>query len=457
MFPSSVSVGLLLSHAVATVQAQTSGSFTVLTYNVAGLPEILSSGNPEVNTPLISSRLKPFNVINVQEDFNYHATLYASDNHAFRTPTSGGVPFGDGLNTLSDFSYIDLERVKWDKCNSNDGDCLTPKGFSFARVRVADSVWVDVYNLHTDAGSDDGDRTARASNLAQVSAYIQSHSQGMPVVVMGDTNSRYTSDVDSDSLHSLIDVGGFTDSWVKNIRGGSFPTKGSTALTCPFPFPSGTSQATMNACEVVDKIFVRGSEVVQLVPASYRTANNDFVNSTGAPLSDHYPQSTVAQWTLSNSLRLGDTAGGPHGDMFNDIPALLAGKSVPKVSSITVRAADRVDGISVSVTYPDGNTASATHGGTGGTAQTLTLASGERITQVQTCTGQKDANTRVFYLNFVTNQGRSFSGGKQTADCQTASAPSGTGAGGKAWGLVAFWGRQGDEMDRLGAIWGAGY
>ncbi|KAJ8085921.1 hypothetical protein PM082_004740 [Marasmius tenuissimus] len=195
--------------------------------------------------------------------------------------TSGGVPFGDGLNTLSDFTFIDLEHNKWDKCNLNEGDCLTPKGFTFTRVHVAPFAWIDVYNLHTDAGSDDGDRSARASNLAQVTDYIQTHSMGLPVIVMGDTNSRYTSDVDSDSLHALIDSGGFTDSWVKNIRSGDFPVKGTPALTCPFPFPAGTSQSTMNACEVVDKILVRGSEVLGLEAASYRTANEDFVNGTG--------------------------------------------------------------------------------------------------------------------------------------------------------------------------------
>ncbi|KAJ3502671.1 hypothetical protein NLJ89_g8778 [Agrocybe chaxingu] len=174
----------------AAFAAQVVGNLTVLSYNVAGLPDILSSGNPATNTPLISARLGPYNIINVQEDFNYHAALYASDNHAHRTPTSGGVPFGSGLNTLSDFPYIDFERKTWDNCNSNGGDCLTPKGFTFMRVHVSEGAWIDVYNLHTDAGSDSGDINARASNMAQVSSYLAKWSPGMPVVVMGDTNTR---------------------------------------------------------------------------------------------------------------------------------------------------------------------------------------------------------------------------------------------------------------------------
>lgn len=74
--------------------AATSGTFNVLTYNVAGLPEGLSSGKPATNTPLISPRLGAYDIVNVQEDFNYHAALYAGDNHPYRTATSGGVPFG---------------------------------------------------------------------------------------------------------------------------------------------------------------------------------------------------------------------------------------------------------------------------------------------------------------------------------------------------------------------------
>ncbi len=85
-----------------------SGTFSVLSYNVAGLPEGLSSGSPRANTPIIGQRIRPYDVVHVQEDFNYHASLYANNTHPVRTPTSGGVPFGDGLNTLADYPYTRL-------------------------------------------------------------------------------------------------------------------------------------------------------------------------------------------------------------------------------------------------------------------------------------------------------------------------------------------------------------
>src|SRR5438477_13068246 len=91
-----------------------SGTFSVLTYNVAGLPEGLSSAPTprQSSTTAIGQRLAPYDIVHVQEDFNYHAYLYAADAHPYRTPTSGGAGIGSGLNTLSSLAYDtdDFER-----------------------------------------------------------------------------------------------------------------------------------------------------------------------------------------------------------------------------------------------------------------------------------------------------------------------------------------------------------
>jgi hypothetical protein len=87
-----------------------------------------------------------------QQDFNYHAYIYATDEHPYRTATTGGVPFGSGLNTVANYNWNTFSQVKWDKCFINEADCLTPKGFSFMRMQIADGVEVDLYNLHADAG-----------------------------------------------------------------------------------------------------------------------------------------------------------------------------------------------------------------------------------------------------------------------------------------------------------------
>ena len=139
--------------------APTSGRFTALSFNVAGLPQILQGndvpGDKTDNSKQIGAYFAQYgyDLIHMQEDFNYHAAIYAADNHPQRTATSGGVPFGSGLNTISNYAWINFERVKWNTCSDASGsDCLTPKGFTFMRWNPSEGVYIDVYNLHADAG-----------------------------------------------------------------------------------------------------------------------------------------------------------------------------------------------------------------------------------------------------------------------------------------------------------------
>lgn len=401
--------------------------------------EGLSSSNPSENTPYISSRLSHYDLINVQEDFNYHAALYASDSHLYRTPTSGGAAIGSGLNTLSNFPYIDLVRTTWNDCNLNSGDCLTPKGFTSLRIQLGTSQWLDVYNLHTDAGSESGDLSARAKNIAQLLAFMENYSAGMPVIVMGDTNMRYTTIGDSARLFSEA---GFTDAWVELWRNNTAPAATGTALTCAFPFPSGTTPEQMMSCEMVDKIFYRSSAVLSLDATSMGNEDDAFLHPTnGTPLSDHYPLTASIEYDDADDLRLSDVVGGPHGDWFNDVTIMAGG--VKRLTKLTLAGGERVDSVAVE----NDGLAARTWGGTGGTARSIALAAGEGITEVKACQGQKDGNTRVFYLQVTMSAGRTLAAGKETSDCKTLTAPSGFMA-------VGFWGRSGNEVDRIGVIWG---
>lgn len=279
---------------VSTSTAAPGGSFTVLTYNVAGLPEPLSGSDPARNTPEIGRRIGAYDVVHVQEDFNYHDLLYAADQHPHRTETSGGVPFGSGLNTLSRFPVREFERVTWEHCWINVGDCLTPKGFTYSRVEIAPSVTVDLYNLHADAGDSELDLAARRTNLLQLSRYIDDHSAGQPVIVMGDTNSRYTRR--GDILRELTDRNGLTDAWVHLVRDGTPPPVGAPAPECA---------GDADECEVVDKIFFRGSARVKLTATRYTNERAEFLTDDGQPLSDHDPISTEFRWTVRGPASAG--------------------------------------------------------------------------------------------------------------------------------------------------------
>ncbi|GLY47022.1 jacalin-like lectin [Lentzea sp. NBRC 102530] len=412
--------------AVAHAQPGAGGSFEVLTYNVAGLPEPLSSGNPAVNTPLISPRLSAYDVVAVQEDFNYHAALYAGDDHAHRTPTSGGVPFGSGLNTLSHRPYLDLERTKWTSCNGTD--CLTPKGFTHQRIVLAEGVSVDVYNLHPNAGTEPADLAARRANITQLSRRIATHSAGQAVIVLGDTNTRYTRA--DDNIRDLVTANGLTDAWVQLERGGQAPAAGSPALVCD-------PAAVTDSCEVVDKILYRGNRQVTLTARDYRNDNAAFLDAAGKPLSDHHPIATRFDWTADEDLRLSAEAGGPHGTPFTDVAAVDRGP----LRTVGLRGGSRLDQISAS--YADG--ATLTHGGTGGTATSLTLAPGEHFVSAKLSQGKHNGRTRVFSATLTTTTGRVLSAGQPTGETTTFTAPAG-------WRIAGFTGRSGDEVDRLGVI-----
>ncbi|SDT81369.1 jacalin-like lectin [Actinoplanes derwentensis] len=406
----------------------TAGTFSVLTYNVAGLPDIISSAEVDRQTAhtAIGQRLGPYDIVQVQEDFNYHAYLYAADTtHAYRTPTSGGAGIGSGLNTLSKFAYDtdDFERGDWNSCQLDSGDCLTPKGFTFARHRLAEGVYVDFYNLHTNAGTNAGDQESRADNLNQLTAFIGTHSAGNAVVVMGDTNTRYTRA--ADTIRTFVAANGLTDAWVKLKRGGTPPTSGADALVCD-------PAAVTDTCEVVDKILYRGSRFVTLNATGYHNEDAGFRTSDGLMLSDHFPISTAFTWSTNSAFEFSEQFGGPHGDYFNDITAISGSPA-----TVGVRAGSRVDQVSIGA---------LAHGGTGGTAVSRTLASGEYVASVYLCRAQYNSRTRIFYARFTTSLGNTIAGGTTTSDCVTRTAPAG-------FQIAGFHGRAGDAVDKLGVIY----
>ncbi|GAB2491520.1 jacalin-like lectin [Nocardiopsis aegyptia] len=411
-----------------------SGAFSVLTYNVAGLPELITDPDeqrPSANTPVIGRRIAPYDVVHVQEDFNYHASLYANNDHPYRTPTSGGVPFGDGLNTLSHLAYSDVHRVGWAECNGTD--CLTPKGFTASRVRLAEGVYVDVYNVHANAGVTGADLAARRANLTQLTRFIERHSAGKAVVVAGDTNTRYTRT--GDNIRALADTLGLADAWVEHERGGDRPDAGAPALVCETGAPT-------DGCEVVDKILFRSGAFVDLRLADYRNDHADFLDDDGRMLSDHDPHTAEFAWSLAPGLRMSDLAGGPHGTPFTDVERVAGGSGPAEPLTLSLRAGARLD--RVAMDYADGGRAA--HGGTGGTERSLTLDSGEHLVSVTLSTVRRGGHTRVSHAAFTTDRGRTVAGGTPTSDAVTFTAPDG-------WRVAGFHGRAGDEVDKLGLIY----
>ncbi|KAG6946394.1 hypothetical protein JG688_00016067 [Phytophthora aleatoria] len=129
------------------------------------------------------------------------------------------------------------------------------------------------------------------------------------------------------------------------------------------------------------------------------------------------------------------------------VPAISVEDSVQlseSFASITIRSGERVDGVSLKIAAPTATTFS--HGGTGGDSNTLSLGVGEYITSMEAHWGTKNDHTRIFYLSFGTSAGNTISGGTKTENNKSVTAPQGFQLGG-------FYGRGGDEIDLLGAIW----
>jgi hypothetical protein len=254
--------------------------------------------------------------------------------------------------------------------------------------------------------TNDGDETARAANLQQVADYIDVWSIGNSVIVFGDTNSRYTRALDGITVFETQNS--LTDVYVELENGGVNPT---VEVLCDNP-------SLVNNCETVDKVLYRGSDQLTLTATYFNYESTKLVQSDGRILSDHNPITVNFTWAVSNSLRQSDFRGGPHGTWFNDLESI---PTSPKASILSFAGGSRLD--SVSLTLTDGTT--FTHGGTGGTAVSLTLGSSEYWVTAELCQGQKSGQTRNFYILATTSAGNTLSAGTSTSDCSTFSAPTG--------------------------------
>jgi hypothetical protein len=195
---------------------------------------------------------------------------------------------------LSDFPISDFTRVTWDDCfgtfGANGSDCDTNKGFSYSRIELEAGVFLDVYNVHADAGQDAGSQAARRANIDQLSAAIEANATAAnAVIVAGDTNSFYTRETD-DNVSVLLTANGLMDAWVEMVNGGTVPSPG--------PDIDGDCDTTpsTSGCELKDKIFYRSGTDLTLTPTLYAVLKDEFHDDVLGPfdgqLSDHYAVST---------------------------------------------------------------------------------------------------------------------------------------------------------------------
>lgn len=240
---------------------------SMLTYNVAGLPQGLNDDQfPEQNIPQVSPKLNAYDLVVVQEDFSYTDELRADITLPFHSNEliHSERFVNDGLNVFSSLAFDkNLERHRWVACFGGTGDgsdCLANKGFAVSTHDLGcdDGTTLPVINLHAEAGGGPDDIAARTAGIEQLLAFIADRFSTGPLVVAGDTNLDGGDPDDEPLLQRLLDGAGLTDA----CRG----------LDC------GNEQ--------IDRVMFRSGDELPVAANSWRIAD-EFVDADGNDLSDH--------------------------------------------------------------------------------------------------------------------------------------------------------------------------
>jgi hypothetical protein len=312
--------GLALALMVTTVGRAFAVEFSVLTYNIRGLP-VPAIEDRTAEIAAIAPLLEDFHtaggtivggpsVVLLQELFfqGYYDTLTNPLTVSYPNKTakdsSGPNGIGDGLNMLSDFTFTGFDRTQWEDCfgtgGANGSDCDTNKGYSFARYSI-DGLSVDIYNLHADAGQDTDSQFARRGNIDQLIDAINTRSpEGTAFIVMGDTNSRYTRTPD-DTIESIPLGTGATDVWVELVNAGITPGAG------PDIDSGCAADPASSTCELIDKVFYRSGDSVTLSALNYEVLNEEF-SDAGGDLSDHFPVTVRFSITAASTTTTSTTS-----------------------------------------------------------------------------------------------------------------------------------------------------
>lgn len=332
------------TNAELVVKPEVTGDFTVATLNVDGMPQTLSFAgrgvydlNPDGPGSDGSTKIgqyiqnSGYDLIATSENFNYSQQIMtAASNYKCGTIrdsipeqislediwnllTGNLFPIDtDGLSLLSkkEIPVTGENCVPWNENyytdetifgditvpSGNGADGMIKKGYRFYQVEIAENVIIDVYILHADADSQEGDIAARTSQFKQLAAAIQANHNGNPIIVMGDTNCRYTRDT---LKEDFVEATGMTDAWVELIRDGEYPEFGTPPLVAPDKVGEGETSVPYPKCEVVDKIFYLNNpdNRVQLKALEYNIDTTYYVDEEGA-LGDHWPVSVKFQYTI---------------------------------------------------------------------------------------------------------------------------------------------------------------
>ncbi len=294
-------------------------SFSVCALNVDGLPnkilgiDINPDGKGADGAAAIGKYLRQsgVNVMALSEDFNYHSHLVDALGDGYHIGTYRGgisadkyklnVSFDtDGLEFIvkSPLTFADESWTAWKQTYgkfSNGSDELINKGYRFYTVDFGGGVLVDFYTMHMDAETDPKDNAARASQWEQLRDAILANPNGHAVIVMGDTNSRYTrDDILSLFINPIKEAGKYTvtDAWINLCKNGEYPELDNSEKLV-IPADKKTDPDAYRYYEIVDKVLflnpVNPANSTTLTANSITFDAKNYQSEDGKLLGDHVP------------------------------------------------------------------------------------------------------------------------------------------------------------------------
>lgn len=318
-------------------------TFTVASLNVDGLPKSIAvkvmgitvttvNLNPDAKegpgAQAIGQKLKAkgWDILAVSEDFNFHSNIWneAWNNgveeegvYSYNATTHRGkveatssaiskimsqsspVFDTDGLCLFYRHTRVTPSQENWTHWNEHYGytedgaDGLIDKGYRYYCCTLKTGEEIDVYILHMDAETSEQDNAARDSQIRQLAAAIIASNNGRPIIVMGDTNCRYTRDrLKAHFIDVLNADPRFTvkDPFIEHTFAGKYPAVGDGAIMDQGSVQANRASHGHDYGEIVDKIFyINNNTSSKRITAKNYKMDYGFINEQGEPLADHWP------------------------------------------------------------------------------------------------------------------------------------------------------------------------
>ena len=314
--------GLMAGH------AQEAETFSIATLNVDGLPQkiLVAKVNPDGPGGGGSVRIgrylqkRGYDLVFMQEDFNYHEELTVPLEDDYQTDTWSGDVGVDGHQI--DFLHLQNHRFECDGLmgawkngitltstsrtpwTANFGkfshalDEMVTKGFRRYELTVPvgffNGTQIVVYNMHMDAGDtaderegkDSLDRDARLKQWNQLRDDILTQLDTRPIIIVGDLNSYYCRDQIKSNFIDKIEATGRAkvyDAWVELQNGGRYPDPVDGIVCCE------TDGNILESGEVLDKVlYINPTNGIGIHAVSYQLDTTGYQHD-GKMLGDHYP------------------------------------------------------------------------------------------------------------------------------------------------------------------------